>query len=105
MTTYAQDFDRNVELRANTSGRVPLSDWIWSTVFASIVMGWALFNPAMQNWIAIPIFACGVLTAVDAVAWIRRRVDIFDPIGVLGFLGVHFFFLAPIFHIVWNTWS
>lgn len=40
----------------------------------------------------------------DAVDWFRGRVNLFDPVGIIGLLGVHFFFTAPLLHVVWNSW-
>jgi hypothetical protein len=40
----------------------------------------------------------------DAVDWLRGRVDLFDPAGIVGVLGVHFFLLAPLLHVCWGFW-
>ena len=56
------------------------------------------------HWFVIPVFACGVLIAHDGVNWIRGRFDPFDPVGLLGVYGVHFFFVAPLLHVVWHWW-
>jgi hypothetical protein len=47
---------------------------------------------------------CGILVASDAVDWLRGRLNVFDPMGVLGLLGLHFFFFAPLFHVVSGYW-
>lgn len=57
-----------------------------------------------QHWFLIPISLCGILTGIDAVDWIRGRLDVYDPIGILGLAGVHFFFVAPLLHLHWDTW-
>ncbi|WP_371123938.1 hypothetical protein [Microcoleus sp.] len=31
-------------------------------------------------------------------------MEIFDPVGIIGLLGFHFFFLAPLLHIRWDAW-
>jgi hypothetical protein len=56
------------------------------------------------HWFLIPIWFCGVLIGCDAVDWLRGRLDLFDPAGIIGLLGVHFFFLAPLLHVTWNSW-
>jgi len=56
------------------------------------------------HWFVVPVFFCGILIGIDAVDWFRGRVDIFDPIGILGLLGFHFFFLAPLLHVHWDYW-
>lgn len=56
------------------------------------------------HWFMIPVTLGGALIGIDAVDWFRRRVDIFDPVGILGLLGVHVFFLVPILHVYWDSW-
>ena len=56
------------------------------------------------HWFVIPIFFCGVLIGVDAVDWLRGRVDLFDPAGIVGVLGLHFFLVAPLLHVSWGYW-
>lgn len=54
------------------------------------------------HWFVIPVLFCGVLIGIDMVDWLRNRLDIFDPIGMVGLLGFHFFFLAPLLHVYWD---
>lgn len=42
---------------------------------------------------------------IDAVDWFRGRLNIFDPVGILGLIGFHFFFLAPLLHVHWDLWT
>lgn len=56
------------------------------------------------HWFVIPIGLCGVLIGIDAIDWIRGRLRLFSPIGIVGALGFHFFFLAPLLHVSWNHW-
>ncbi len=56
------------------------------------------------HWFVIPVFLCGVLIGSDAVSWFRGQIDNFDPVGILGLLGFHFFFLAPLLHVYWDYW-
>lgn len=56
------------------------------------------------HWFLIPVTLCGILIGIDAVDWFRGRLNIFDPIGIIGLLGLHFFFLAPLFHVSWDFW-
>jgi uncharacterized membrane protein len=58
-----------------------------------------------RHWFMVPLVLCGTAITGDAVDWLRGRVDLFDPAGILGFLGVHFFFLAPLLHVFWNAWT
>ena len=56
------------------------------------------------HWFIIPVVLCGILAFEDAVKWLFGELDTFDPIGLLGLFGVHFFFLAPLLHLRWNYW-
>lgn len=56
------------------------------------------------HWYLIPVTLSGVLIGIDAVEWFRGRLNIFDPVGIIGLLGFHFFFLAPLFHVSWDFW-
>lgn len=56
------------------------------------------------HWFVVPVFFCGILIGIDAVDWLCGRLDVFDPIGILGSLGFHLFFLAPLLHVHWDYW-
>jgi len=56
------------------------------------------------HWFVIPVTLSGILMGTDAVDWFRGRLNIFDPVGIIGLLGFHFFFLAPLLHIRWDSW-
>jgi hypothetical protein len=66
--------------------------------------GFLLASEKVAHWFVIPVFVCGVIIGVDAFDWFRGRVGVFDPAGIIGLLGVHFFFLAPLLHVVWDVW-
>jgi hypothetical protein len=36
------------------------------------------------------------------IGWLRGKVDIFDPLGLLGGYGYFFFFVAPLITVMWN---
>jgi hypothetical protein len=61
-------------------------------------------NPQIAHWFIIPTLLCGIIIGSDAVDWLRGRVDLFDPVGIVGVLGVHFFLLAPLLHVSWDYW-
>jgi hypothetical protein len=63
-----------------------------------------LSSDQYQHWFLIPISICGVLIGIDAVDWVRGRIDIYDPVGIIGLIGVHFFYVAPLLHLHWDTW-
>ena len=58
----------------------------------------------MTHWFLAPVFVCGVLISHDAVEYLRGRLDLFDPVGILGLFGVHFFFLCPLLHVAWDSY-
>jgi len=55
-----------------------------------------------QHWFIVPISVCGILIGMDALEWLRGRLDLYDPIGLIGILGFHFFFVAPLLHVQWD---
>jgi hypothetical protein len=61
-------------------------------------------SEACQHWFILPVFVCGALIGVDAVEWARGEIDVFDPKGILGLFGLHFFFLAPLMHAYLDSW-
>ena len=69
-----------------------------------IVGGFVAIDDRMLHWFLIPLWCCGSLIGSDAVTWLRGRMDLFDPAGIVGVLGVHFFFLAPLLHVTWDSW-
>ncbi|OPZ74194.1 MAG: hypothetical protein BWY80_00684 [Firmicutes bacterium ADurb.Bin456] len=78
------------------------TDVFWSAVFIiAVTLGLVAMDPArMYHWFLIPVGACGALIIPDAVRWLRRRYDTFDPKGIIGLQGVHFFFLAPLLYVL-----
>lgn len=54
-----------------------------------------IVSAAEYHWFVIPVSLCGILIGCDAADWIRGRLDIFDPVGIIGLLGVLFFFCTP----------
>lgn len=61
-----------------------------------------LSSDKFQHWFLIPVSVCGILMATDALQWIRGRLDLYDPAGIIGLMGVHFFFVAPLLHVLWD---
>jgi hypothetical protein len=69
--------------------------------FISLLLSIASVN--VLHWSLLPLILCGTLIGADAVAWFRNQVDIFDPKGLIGIVGFHFFFLSPLLQIMWNV--
>lgn len=68
-----------------------------------IVLGFILANPGqMIHWFLLPLILCGVLIGIDAIEWFRGRMDSFDPVGLVGLFGFHFFFIAPLLIALWD---
>lgn len=63
-----------------------------------------VFSEPCRHPFVIPILLCGFVIGIDFVDWLRGRMDLFDPVGILGFLGFHTFFLAPLLHVSLDTW-
>jgi len=61
-----------------------------------ITVVFALLCPDLLGWFVIPVALCGCLSGIDMMGWLRRQVDLFDPLGILGAFGFYFFFLAPL---------
>lgn len=68
------------------------------------LIGFILSSDRFSHWFIIPIGLCGILIGADAIDWVRGRLDIFDPVGIIGVLGVHFFFMAPLLHVSYDSW-
>src|ERR1700722_4210642 len=66
------------------------------------VGGFSVVSNRFAHWFIIPISICGILMGTDAVDWFRGRLDLYDPQGLIGTLGFHFFFLAPLLHVQWD---
>src|SRR5262249_12381569 len=70
-----------------------------------LIAGCAMFlAPGERHWFLLPVTVCGILSARRGLTWFRADVDPFDPAALIGCLGVHLFFLAPILHVSWDQW-
>src|SRR5271163_3327239 len=61
---------------------------ITSFVMVAVSEFCALSSSRFQHWFLIPVSLCGILIGIDAVEWLRGRVDLYDPAGIVGLLGV-----------------
>lgn len=75
---------------------------VWTC--ATIAFFWLVLDEEIRHWFIVPVTMCGMLIGIDAAAWFRGEVDLFNPVGVMGLLGAHLFFLAPLLHVTWNYW-
>lgn len=77
---------------------------ISSVICIVTALGFICYSDQFLHWFLIPVTLSGIIIGIDAVDWFRGRMNLFDPVGILGLLGVHFFFLAPLLHVAWDSW-
>jgi hypothetical protein len=68
----------------------------------TVILG--AIEPRLRHWFVLPVTACGIVVSLDALPWLRSTRNLFDPVGIIGAIGVHFFFLAPLLHVYWDYW-
>ena len=96
--------------KAYSSSQLPrfnslvLSAGISTLICTLVILYLMLTTDKMVHWFVIPVFFSGCVIGIDMVNWLRGRLAIFDPVGILGLLGFHFFFLAPLLHVHWDQW-
>lgn len=79
--------------------------WVISVYLCTfVVIGFVVSSDDFWHWFVLPVLCCGILISKEAVDWIRGRLNIFDPVGIIGLLGFHFFFLAPLLHVYLDYW-
>jgi hypothetical protein len=73
-------------------------------VAALVVAGCVGASDEYRHWFVVPVWLCGGLAGIDAVGWIFGRRDLFDARGLIGAIGLHFFFAAPLLHVATQYW-
>lgn len=58
----------------------------------------------MWHWFVVPVWFCGLVIGTDTIDWLRGKTDVFDAFGLVGVLGFHFFFAAPLLHPYLDWW-
>lgn len=58
----------------------------------------------IAHWFVVPVTICGIIIGTDGIRWFRRKVDIFDPAGIVGVYGIFFFYIAPLLHPITGYW-
>ncbi len=85
---------------------MPTNNWLLACyICLLLVLGFTAISDQMLHWFIVPVLFCGCITGVDAIDWLRGKVDTFDIVGILGLYGWYFFFLAPLLHIYWACWT
>ncbi|BCJ52054.1 hypothetical protein Asp14428_35290 [Actinoplanes sp. NBRC 14428] len=85
---------------ADDRGTTALAGVLLSMV--SIIL--ATVDPRLRHWFLVPVTICAVLLGADIIEWLRRRCDVLDPQALLALMGLHFFYVAPILHVVLDYW-
>ncbi|MBN3960627.1 hypothetical protein [Nostoc sp. NMS8] len=82
------------------------SDSIIISFFICLLIILVLLQISEQliHWFLLPVALSGILIGTDAINWLRGRLNTFDPIGLLGLFGFHFFFLAPLLNVSLDYW-
>ncbi len=75
---------------------------IAAVVSTAVAVAIAACSVECRHWFVLPVVICGTLIGIDAVDWCLGRVGRFDPVGIVGLLGWHFFFLAPLLQVAWD---
>jgi hypothetical protein len=91
--------------RCAKSRRATVTAEFAAATFVAAVIAYllTLANPDLLHWFLIPLVASGGLVGVDVYRWAVGEIDLFDPIGLVAVLGVHFFFFAPLIQILADT--
>src|SRR3954452_15876922 len=79
----------------------------WVIAFLSSGLVTLLFtasSDSFQHWFILPVCVCGAVASIDAVEWIRGRVQPFDPAGLVGVYGTFALFFVPLLHVRWEFW-
>ena len=90
----------SVRARVSAGVRTGATDVLVSAAIClSISLGFLVVVPEWSHWALIPITVCGIAIGTDAVRAFRGRLDILDPVAVIGVVGLHFFYVAPLLHV------
>jgi hypothetical protein len=81
-------------------------NFIWAFhISLLILLVFIVLSPdKLLHWFVLPVFLCGAIICADALKWFKGQVDLFDPVGIIGVYGFHFFFLAPLLHTYYDYW-
>jgi hypothetical protein len=81
-------------------------DYLFALALAVLITALFLaWKDALWHWFLIPVLACGVLTGVDVLRWLRGDLDLYDPRTIIACLAFYGFFIAPLLNVAWNTFG
>jgi len=73
---------------------------VWPILLISV---FCALGEGMMHWFIVPLYLCGVIVGFDAIRWIRGKMDTYDPKGIIGLIGMHFFVSAPLLVAFYNA--
>ena len=81
------------------------ASWVLSAIVSSFIAAWFVgFSPQHWHWYVLPVMLGGIVIGRDCMDWVRGRVDVLDPVGMLGVYGFFYFLLTPLLHVYWDFW-
>lgn len=81
------------QARSSDSGSAVMLSAIIVIPITLIMM---VISSSLLHWFVLPVSACGILIGKDAVRWFRREYDVLDPRGIIGIIGLHFFWFSAL---------
>lgn len=63
----------------------------------TVIVLFCISSPDLVHWFLIPVFLCGSIIGIDAIKWFRKKMDIYDPKGIMGIFGILYFLMDPLF--------
>ena len=65
----------------------------------------AAVSPNCRHWFVLPVSLCGILCLMDAIAWVRRQTDTFDPKALTALVLLHGAYLSPLLHVALEAYT
>ncbi|ROR18606.1 hypothetical protein EC845_3582 [Comamonas sp. BIGb0124] len=69
-----------------------------------ISLGFVLNDVELPGLFYVICLASGILILRDGIDYLRGRMGSFDPVGIIGLVGVMMFFVSPVLQRSWNYW-
>jgi hypothetical protein len=94
------------QIKLRRERRLKRADYIVSSVCVAVcTLILMLFSHQLVHWFVLPLMLCGVVAGVDVVRWLRGRLDLFDPKGVIACVAFYGCFITPLLHVIWNRFG
>jgi hypothetical protein len=72
---------------------------------AVLTLAFIAWSDSVVHWFLLPVMACGILSGVDIVRWLRGKLDLFDPQIIIGCVAFYGLFVAPLLNVCWDTYG